>query len=172
MKFLRQLTFRILRTFYFYHFPLNPLELLWCFYTLSDRFCDTMVLSHLLGQVLRHHGALTPCRTGAVTPYRTSVMIPYCVCVYESLRLYVFDHCDLVCRPTEMLCIILESADQVEKITFLSLVSSKGSFILLKWGFHKICQNIALFLDTLTARRQCLTTKLWCCFYEALVSFK
>ena len=83
MKFLRQLTFRILRIFYFYHFSLNPLELLWCIHTLSDRCCDTMVLSHFIGQVLRHHGALTPCRIGVVTPYRTSVMTPYCVCMIE-----------------------------------------------------------------------------------------
>ena len=52
LRFWGQFTFRILRIFYFYHFALNPLELLWCFHTLSDRCCDTMVFSHPVGSVV------------------------------------------------------------------------------------------------------------------------
>ena len=82
-------------------------------------------------------------------PQRTPSHLKIAVCrkssFFWSPRLYVFDHCDRVFRPTEMLRTILELADQAEKNILYHLLSPEGSFILKKCGFHEICQKIDLF---------------------------
>ena len=74
-------------------------------------------------------------------PQRPSSHLKNAICrkssFFQSPRIYVFGHIDLVFRPTEMLRTILELADQVEKFIFLWLGSIEGFFTLLKCDMSK-----------------------------------